>query len=154
MWPLGKLLLYTCRLPLNQGNFPIWHPIPTTSNVWCRIWQAFNESRKFLLMLLSSCLRPSCCHLHLNNKALSYTWGTFYVSRLIFLLQSPISFWGLGCQFSILLVFNFVSFVSYSCVSIFLPFCGLPEQFLEFKLNFSIVFLSVCFGTVFSAVVL
>lgn len=57
-------------------------------------------------------------------------------------------------KFSILLVFNFVSFVSYSCVSIFLPFCGLPEQFLEFKLNFSIVFLSVCFGTVFSAVVL
>jgi len=56
-------------------------------------------------------------------------------------------------EFSILFVFNFVSFVSYSCVSIFLPFCGLLEQFLEFK-QFLIVFLSVSLGTVFSAVVL
>lgn len=56
-------------------------------------------------------------------------------------------------EFSILFIFNFVSFVSYSCVSIFLPFCGLLEQFLEFK-QFLIVFLSVSLGTVFSAVVL
>jgi len=56
-------------------------------------------------------------------------------------------------EFSILFVFNFVSFVSYSCVSIFLPFCGLLEQFLEFK-QFLIVFLSVSLGTVFSAAVL
>ena len=35
-------------------------------------------------------------------------------------------------KFSILLVFLIVSSVSYSCVSIFLPFCGLLEQFLEF----------------------
>lgn len=56
-------------------------------------------------------------------------------------------------EFSTLFVFNFASFVSYSCVSIFLPFCGLLEQFLEFK-QFLIVFLSVSLGTVFSAVVL
>ena len=40
-------------------------------------------------------------------------------------------------EFSILFVFNFVTFVSYSCVSIFLPFCGLLEQFLEFKQFFN-----------------
>ena len=57
-------------------------------------------------------------------------------------------------KFSILLVLNFASFVSYSCVSIFLSFCGLLEQFLEFKLNFFMAFPRVSFDIGFSAVVL